>query len=627
LGGPFARSYAFAWIRQSNVEIMRVLHLGKYFPPVKGGMERFLEDLILAQREAGTEAFALVHHAQNAEPIADDPPWLRRVPVVLNISFAPIAPTYISALNKAIEDWKPEYLHLHLPNLGVIAALASPAARRLPWVIHWHADVVSSDHSVALRVFYPLYRPFEWAVLERASLVIATSLPYLETSEPLQAFREKCAVVPLGIDFRRLGSSGDGAQAGPWTLGRFRILAVGRLTYYKGIDTLIAAVAQCPSAELRVVGEGHERAKLHALIHELGVSERVFLDGELSDADCISRYQSADLFCLPSRERTEAFGLVLLEAMHHGLPILASALRGSGVIAIIRAQFNGRLAPVDEPAAWRDAIELLRSSPDDARALAENGKRQVHETYDIATVCERIRRTVDSVVLPDAPRPEAHARPLIVIPARNEAPTIEAVVRSVRSAGYADVLVVDDASSDDTGRIAREAGAFVLRAPLPQGAWGAMQTGIRYAVRHSFTSVITMDADGQHQTNEIGRLLDAARKADVVIGACASRGSPARKFAWRFFRTVTGFSLSDLTSGFRLYNADACKVLAGDEATLIDYQDMGVLLLLRSAKLRLVEVEVAMSSRVFGISRIFYSWGAVTRYMVETTLLCIAKIG
>jgi hypothetical protein len=351
-----------------------------------------------------------------------------------------------------------------------------------------------------------------------------------------------------------------------------------------------------------------------------------FLEGDLSDAACLERYQGANLFCLPSRERTEAFGLVLLEAMHHRLPIVVSALHGSGVTTIVRAHFNGRLAPVDEPTGWRDTIESLRVAPEELARLGANGALRAQERFNISAVCEKLHRTVCSVIAPDAPRPEAHARPLIVIPARNESRTIWDVVRSVRDNGYADVLVVDDASTDDTGRLAREAGARVLRAPLAQGAWGAMQTGIRYAVRHSFTSVITMDADGQHRTEEISRLLEAARGADVVIGACASRGSASRKFAWRFFRALTGFSLSDLTSGFRLYNNDACKVLAGDEATLIDYQDMGVLLLLRRAHLKLVEVEVSMSDRVDGISRIFYSWGAVTRYMAETTLLCVAKL-
>jgi glycosyltransferase involved in cell wall biosynthesis len=605
---------------------MRVLHLGKYFPPVKGGMERFLEDLVNAQHRAGQSAFALVHlDGNNAKPLMAVPSWLRCVPVAMNVSFAPIAPQFLAELNRAIKDWQPDYLHLHLPNLSAIAALLSRKARALPWAIHWHSDVVSSQYSFALRLLYPLYRPFERALLERAALVICTSHAYRATSEPLQLYREKCVVVPLGLDLNRMTRANTDADLSvPWRDGAFRLLAVGRLTYYKGFDTLIRAVATCPTTELRIVGAGADRPALEALIDALNVRERVFLEGELSDADCAARYRSADVFCVPSRERTEAFGLVALEAMAHRLPVLASALSGSGLTTVVRDGHTGRLASVDDVKAWSGVIDELHADPEQRKRMGDAGRDRLHAAFEIGAVEVALRSTLMSTLAPDAPRPEAHERPLVVIPAKDEAATIAEVVRAVLNQGYADVLVVDDASTDDTRRVAARAGAKVLSAPLPQGAWGAMQTGIRYAVRHSFTSVITLDADGQHRPEEIDRLLQAARFADVVIGACPSRGSPARKFAWAFFRRLTGFSLEDLTSGFRLYNARACALLAGEAATLIDYQDMGVLLLLRSKGTTFAEVEVRMNSRVDGISRIFYSWWAVLRYMVETTVLCVA---
>lgn len=604
---------------------MRVLHLGKYFAPVKGGMERFLEDLIRAQRAAGESAFALVHQRMHGLQIVPEA-WLRAVPVWRELAFAPIAPRYLAALNDAIDQWRPDVLHLHLPNLSAFAVLLSKRARRLPWVIHWHSDVVSSDHSLALRLLYPCYRPFEQALLERAALVICTSRPYLETSEPLAPYREKCVAIPLGLDLTRLRPAVENVvERVSWRANAFRLLAVGRLTYYKGFDSLIRAVAQCPDTELRIVGDGADREKLTQLIAELNVSDRVFLEGELSDADCFARYRTAQLFCVPSRERTEAFGLVALEAMAHQLPVLASDLKGSGLLTLVVAGETGMLASVDSPPAWRDAIVALRADPEALQRMGEAGFTRVQQTFNVNAVQETLHATLARTLAPDAPRPEAHARPLVVIPAKNEAATIASVVHSVLKQGLADVLVVDDASTDDTGRVAREAGARVLSAPLPQGAWGAMQTGIRYGVRHNFTSVITIDADGQHRPEEIDRLLQAARFADVVIGACPSRGSPARKFAWTFFRWLTGFSLEDLTSGFRLYNARACALLAGEAATLIDYQDMGVLLLLREAGLTFAEVEVQMNARESGVSRIFYSWWAVARYMLETTVLCIAK--
>ena len=606
---------------------MRVLHLGKYFPPVKGGMERFLEDLIHAQHLAGQSAFALVHR-RAGEPNRAALPWLRAVPVWREFAFAPIAPRYLAELRRAITDWQPEVLHLHLPNLSALAVLLSRQARALPWVIHWHSDVVASDHSFMLRLLYPFYRPFEQALLERAALVICTSTAYLETSEPLAPYREKCVVIPLGLELSRLKPdvpAGKLTSSVAWRPHSFRLLAVGRLTYYKGFDTLIRAVALCPEVELRIVGDGADHATLVRLIAALHLADRVFLEGELSDADCLARYQTAQLMCVPSRERTEAFGLVALEAMAHRLPVLAAQLPGSGLMNLVINGQTGRLAAVDDPISWRDAIDALHSDPSALARMGEAGLQRLHRSFNIAVVQPKLSATIEATLAPDAPRPEAHARPLVVIPAKNEATTIARVVQNVLNEGFADVLVVDDASDDDTGRVARAAGAVVLRATLPQGAWGAMQTGIRYGVRHSFTSVITLDADGQHRPDEITRLLQAARFVDVVIGACPSRGSAARKFAWAFFRRLTGFSLEDLTSGFRLYNARACKLLAGQEATLIDYQDMGVLLLLRGAGMTFAEVEVQMNPRVSGASRIFYSWWAVARYMLETTVLCVAR--
>jgi glycosyltransferase involved in cell wall biosynthesis len=602
---------------------MKPLHIGKFFAPQIGGMERFLEDLIRAQHAAGIDSAAIVHAGADEGSVAD-PSWLRRVPVFANVAFAPIAPGFFGALRRAIADFQPDYLHIHLPNLSAFAALFLPSARRLPWVVHWHSDVVASKHSFLLRLLYPLYRPFERALLERAALIICTSRQYLESSAPLAAFQEKCAVVPLGIDPARMAAPlADPPQR--WTQGRHRLLAVGRLTYYKGFDTLIRAVAQIPDAELRIVGDGQDREQLLKLSILLGVSDRVFLEGVLSDTECAALYQTAELFCLPSRERTEAFGVVLLEAMHYGLPLLASAIAGSGVSAVIRNGVNGRLLPPDDSIAWRDAIAKLAPNATERRRLGEAGRERVARKYAIGAVAHHIALTTINWLTPDAPLPEAHERPLIVIPARDEAMTIGPVISEIIALGFLDVLVVDDASTDTTRLEAIKAGARCIRAPLPQGAWGAMQTGIRYAVKHSFSSVITMDADGQHRAHEITRLLDAARYADVVIGACADRGSPARKFAWRLFRGLTGFNLSDLTSGFRLYNAAACETLADEAVTLLDYQDMGVLLALQRAGLTFAEVEVMIMPRTVGVSRIFYSWWAVTRYMLQTVVLCISK--
>ena len=217
---------------------------------------------------------------------------------------------------------------------------------------------------------------------------------------------------------------------------------------------------------------------------------------------------------------------------------------------------------------------------------------------------------------------------LAVIPARDEAATVAAIVEGVRAALGCQVLVVDDASDDDTGINARAAGAETLALPLGLGAWGATQAGIRYARRNGFAGVITLDADGQHLPESLAALFDAQAKsgANVVIGTCIARLSRAKRIAWRYLRALTGLRLTDFTSGLRLYDARAMATLAGPAASLLDYQDVGVLMLLSKNDLTIEETPVPMLPRREGHSRVFASWTVVARYLVHTTVLCIAQI-
>lgn len=217
---------------------------------------------------------------------------------------------------------------------------------------------------------------------------------------------------------------------------------------------------------------------------------------------------------------------------------------------------------------------------------------------------------------------------LAVIPARDEVATVAAVVGGVLDTLGCTVLVVDDGSSDGTAAAARAAGARTLTLPIGLGAWGATQAGIRYARRHGFASVITLDADGQHVPESLLALFGAQARsgANVVIGTCTERLSRAKRVAWHYLRLLTGLALADFTSGLRLYDANAIDILAGPAASLLDYQDVGVLMLLAKHELAIEETPVPMLPRKAGHSRVFASWPVVLRYLVHTTVICIAQI-
>lgn len=377
----------------------KVLHVGKFFPPFAGGIENFLADLLPAQWERGDQAYALVHAheaAWNPWPaLVPDPAFehVYRAPCYGRLLYAPVSPQFPWWLNRLIKRLQPDLLHLHMPNTSVFWALLLPAARRIPWVVHWHADVVASLVDKRLAVAYSGYRPFEQAVLKRSAAVLVTSPPYLESSDALHPWRDKCHVVPLGL--ARTPSTDEAARV--WVEqewgGHLRVLSVGRLTYYKGFEYLIRAAAQVDRLELRIVGHGELRPRLQQLIDDLGVGERIKLLGFCESARLGALFHTCDCFALASLERTEAFGVVLMEAMGCGKPALACAIPGSGVGWVVQDGATGLLAPPADAEGFAASLRRLR---DDAELRGRLGQA-ARERFDAEFRIERVAAQTEEV--------------------------------------------------------------------------------------------------------------------------------------------------------------------------------------------------------------------------------------
>jgi glycosyltransferase involved in cell wall biosynthesis len=217
-----------------------------------------------------------------------------------------------------------------------------------------------------------------------------------------------------------------------------------------------------------------------------------------------------------------------------------------------------------------------------------------------------------------------------VVPAYNEAATIRGVVRSIMDAlpGF-DVVVVDDGSTDETGRLAERAGAKVLRMPFNLGIGGAVQAGFVYAHDNGYDHMVQVDGDGQHDPGEVAHLVAAMREdptVDVVCGsrflsrdhvypAPISRRTGIHLFAFLLSRVV-GQRISDPTSGFRLYNRRAITLFARDYPH--DYPEVEAVLMLHFHRLRMQEVPVRMLARGGGVSSI--GSGKSVYYMIKVLL-------
>lgn len=375
---------------------MRILHVGKYFHPSHGGIESFLYDLASASARLGTEQGLIVHarHGENPGGLDQDRyPFLRyfdRVKAWGTLGYAPVSPSFGQRLHRAIRGFNPDVLHLHMPNPSAFWALALPAARRIPWVIHWHADAAAPEFERVVRLLYPLYRPFEQALLARARQVIVTSPPYLQGSQALTRWHGKCRVVPLGLNTERLSSRDASAVSPDWDSGKsLRLLAVGRLTPYKGLEVLVRAMAHT-RAQMAIVGEGAERAGLERLIDELKLDQQVHLIGGASDAVRNGLLNQCDLVCLPSLNRAEAFGISVLEAMAMGKPALVSKLPGSGLPWLVEDGRTGWHVRPDDATALSERINWLDKHREEIAASGRRAAARYRDHFDIDRVSEQI---------------------------------------------------------------------------------------------------------------------------------------------------------------------------------------------------------------------------------------------
>lgn len=369
---------------------MRILHLGKFYPPAPGGIESFTAMLARAQVSQGDQVGVLAHAQQRrwrsherydgAVRIDECGRWGQ-------LAYAPLSPAFPWRLQRCIAALRPDVLHIHVPNTSAFAALALPAARRLPWVLHWHADIPLDSASRALRLAYPFYRPFEQALLARADLVVATSAAYRDASTALAPWRAKTRIVPLALD----EAEPRPAAAALWPDGKRRLLAVGRLSYYKGFDVLLRSLEQLPDFALLLVGGGENEAALREQIRAAGLQQRVRMTGQVDQPLLDQAYAQAEIFCLPSLDRAEAFGMVLLEAMRAGLPCVASAITGSGVTEVVVPEVTGLLVPPGDAAALAAALQRLQQAPELARRWGEAGRRRWQENYQPAAVSAQVR--------------------------------------------------------------------------------------------------------------------------------------------------------------------------------------------------------------------------------------------
>lgn len=302
----------------------RVLQVGKFFYPDKGGIEsttKFIFDHFV--HDENVNDVICFKRGKGSQKIYYGKSFVLKCGTAFHVASTPISFKFFYWFRKLRNNY--DIIHIHSPNpLAAVALFLFPPKGKV--LLHWHSDILTH------KFLYFFFRSFENHLLKRADLILGTSPVYVQHSPSISRYDFKANYISSStsesnfeVNEERVNEIKDEYD------GRKIIFALGRFIYYKGFEYLIEAAKYLSDDFVILIGgAGPMKEKYVALIKEYNLYNKVYLISDISQNELGNYYKACDVFCLPSTEKTEAFGLVLVEAMVFGKPVLATNIAGSG---------------------------------------------------------------------------------------------------------------------------------------------------------------------------------------------------------------------------------------------------------------------------------------------------------
>jgi glycosyltransferase involved in cell wall biosynthesis len=379
----------------ARVSDLKILHVYKdYYPPIKGGIEGHINLLCDGLKSRGVDVQVLVSNVTNKFQIElfNGIP-IAKAPQLGRCFSAPLTPTFHLYLRKYGKS--ADIIHFHHPNpTAEFAYFFARLNKKI--VVTYHSDIIRQDK------LGKIYSPFRNMFLKASHRIIATSPNYIQTSRILKKFENKCTVIPLGIDVKRFELNGDFSKIKrikDGSNGRPLILFVGRFRYYKGLHILIQAI-QKVNATLMLIGSGPEEARLRALVQEYHLHEKVKFLGDLPDAEVNAHYQACDIFVLPSHLRSEAFGIVQLEAMCCKKPVVCTEL-GTGTSFVNVHQKSGLIVKPNDIDSLSYGLNFFIDYPEKRISCGQYGHNRVAKLFTAKRMVDSILQLYEEVMKPN----------------------------------------------------------------------------------------------------------------------------------------------------------------------------------------------------------------------------------
>lgn len=367
---------------------MKVLQIGKYYYPIKGGIEKVVYD-IATELNNNLEMKVLVSNTKfkKNKDVIDQVEVIRSARLIELFSM-PILPYFLFDLKKFDVD----IYHYHLPfPIGVLSdLLTNPNGKT---IVTWHSDIIKQK--VALK----LYRPFLINFLKKVDKIVVTSPNIIAESPFLSKFKDKCKVIPLGINPNKFTRTEDIENKVNNIESKYNepiILFVGRLVYYKGIEYLIKSMKNI-DAKLLIGGTGPLESRLKALVKDLSLNNKIEFLGFVKDEDLPAYYHACDIFTLPSIAKSEAFGIVQLEAQACGKPVVSTNLP-TGVPYANKHNETGLIVDPKSVEQLTNAINQLLLDEDLRFKLGKQAKARVNKSFTIDKMTESYLELYKSLI-------------------------------------------------------------------------------------------------------------------------------------------------------------------------------------------------------------------------------------
>jgi glycosyltransferase involved in cell wall biosynthesis len=364
---------------------MKIIQATKAYYPHIGGIETVARQLAegFAEKDSIESKVIVCNDTNTSSHETQSNVCIHRTATFARIASLPISPSYPSQLLSQSAD----ILHIHEPFLiapATYLAFRSQARKKFKrLVVWWHSDIVKQE------IISSLYLPLQKAILEEAHAIVVATPNHISSSKVLGEFNNKCHAIPYGVDTARFAMTSECQQKIDRIKEKYKkpiILFFGRLIYYKGAEYLVEAMNSIPEAHLVVVGKGTLQESLE-LMASKGINNISFIP-YLSEEDLVAMYHACEIFVLPSVENTEGFGIVQLEAMACGKPVISSDLP-TGVTYVNQDGITGLVVKKRSSQELVKAIKYLLENETIRQELGNTAKHRVESDFTVSGMVEQ----------------------------------------------------------------------------------------------------------------------------------------------------------------------------------------------------------------------------------------------